>query len=195
MNENKYMVNPEILEDLDDTRSNTIKNIVIIILSVLCFFSIVVFTLVFANRHGKAPVKTSINGGASSGKYIDSKAGTVKDVVDDNSPLANRYVYYAGLEDSVIKKDTAVYLENLKKNEDIFMAYEVYDDKGNLVFETNLIPSGEFIRWIPGENFESGEYEFSIKHIPYYGFTDEKGNIDYVALAYQPINVVKLIIK
>ncbi len=195
MNENKYMVNPKIFKDLDDTKSNTIKNVAIIVLSVLCFLSIVVFTFIFlVNGRSKALAKASINGGTS-GKYIDPNTGTVKDITDNDSPLVNRYVYYAGLEDSVIKKDTAVYLENLKKNEDIFMAYEVYDDKGNLVFETNLIPSGEFVRWVPGENFESGEYEFSIKHIPYYGFADEKGNVDYVALAYQPVNVVKLIIK
>ena len=104
-------------------------------------------------------------------------------------PLSERNVYYAGLEDCTITKDSVVYLENLKENDDIFMAYEIYTSDNELIFKTDLIPSGTFVKWYPGETFsEKATYVFYIKHIPYY----ESSPGEYEKLAYQPVNVINL---
>ena len=127
-----------------------------------------------------------------------AKKDTVSMKIDTNltdtkvveTALSDRQVYYAGLEDCTINKDSAIYLENLPENEDFYMAYEVYvDDK--LVHKTDLIPSRKFSKWIPGETMEPGTYVFNIKHIPYY----EVSEGEFVPLAYQPVNPITVVIK
>ena len=103
------------------------------------------------------------------------------------NPLDGRQVYYAGLEDCVVNSDSVVYLENLKENDDIFMAYEI-STNGEKIYETGLIPSGNYSKWTPSEVLTPGTYELSIKNIPYYDLGD--GN--YEQLAYQPVNVINM---
>ncbi len=103
------------------------------------------------------------------------------------SILSDRQVYYAGLEDCTVGPDSIVYLENLKENNDIYMAYRISVD-GVVIHETGLIPAGEFSKWTPSDVLNPGQYELSIRNIPYY----DTGNENYEQLAYQPVNIINM---
>ncbi len=96
----------------------------------------------------------------------------------------------SGIEDTVIGPETVVQLDNREENIDFLLRYEIYDTgTGELVFETDLIPSGQHIDWVPGETLEPGEYTLNFLQIPYY--PDPSG--EYVALT-QGSNQVNLAI-
>ena len=89
-----------------------------------------------------------------------------------------------------IGPETVVQLDNREENIDFLLRYEIYDTgTGELVFETDLIPSGQHIDWVPGETLEPGEYTLNFLQIPYY--PDPSG--EYVALT-QGSNQVNLAI-
>ncbi len=134
----------------------------------------------------EAPDKIEVSAYNADAISFDDNLTEVK--VNDN-PLADRQVYYAGFDDFTVKEGNIVYLENLKENGDIFMSYEIYvDDK--LVHKTGLIPSGQYSEWIPADEITPGEYDISIKNIPYYSYN----GTDFFVLAYQPVNTVKMTI-
>lgn len=93
------------------------------------------------------------------------KSGTKEGGAD---PLAGRNVYFSGMEDAIIGLDTVVQLDNREENLDFLLRYEIYDVEGNLVHETDLIPSGQHVDWVPGETLGTGEHTLSFLQIPYY---------------------------
>ena len=41
-----------------------------------------------------------------------------------------------------------------------------------MVKETELIPTGKHVEWVPGETMDKGEYTLSFKQIPYWLMED-----------------------
>lgn len=108
---------------------------------------------------------------------------------DPYKALSNRQVYYAGIEDCTVNKNTVIYLENLEDNGDILMKYDIYvgDEK---VFETDLIPSGNHVEWKPSDSLKSGKtYKINLQQTPYYPLE----NGEYLSLT-SPINTVNITI-
>ena len=92
--------------------------------------------------------------------------------------LSDRQVYFAGIENAVISHDTAICLENMEENGDILMQYEISDKATGEVLETTgLIPAGEQIAWVPGEQLEDGTYTLIFHEKPFYPYEGE-----YIAL-------------
>lgn len=161
-----------------------------VVIGVLCSIMIVLFVMLLQIRNSKdAASSDEVNIEpviVSEQLSIDNRA-TDKEKTGGVSALSGRQVYYAGLEDCVIGPKTVVYLENLEENVDIYMKYEVTVD-GKLVFETDLIPPGEYVEWLPAEVLEAGKtYEVYLKETPYY--EESEGN--FLALT-SPTNMVNI---
>ena len=124
------------------------------------------------------------------GMVVDTRAAQDGGGESAENPLAGRSVYFSGIEDTAISRETVVRLDNREENLDFLLRYEIYNaGTGELVFETNLIPSGQHIDWVPGETLEPGEYTLDFLQIPYY--PDPSG--EYVSLT-QGSNQVTLAI-
>lgn len=109
--------------------------------------------------------------------------------------LASRNVYFAGIDNSVCDSNTIVYLENLPDNEDFMMKYQIYiidEDgvKGSLIYETDLIPSGQHVDWKPSETLEPGEYTLAFDELPFM----QSGN-DWIPLTAGENQVILTILK
>ena len=92
--------------------------------------------------------------------------------------LADRQVYFAGIENATISQDTVIYLENMEENDDILMQYEITDKETDEVLETTgLIPAGEQVAWTPGEKLKAGTYTLIFHEKPFYPYDG-----DYAAL-------------
>lgn len=103
------------------------------------------------------------------GMVIDSRSTSEK-VAEVNNPLSSRQIFFAGFDDIYASEESVVCLENLPENDDFFIRYEILmkrGDKEKLVFETDLIPSGEHIEWIPSESLEPGDYDLTFVQTPY----------------------------
>ena len=106
--------------------------------------------------------------GGKGGMVVDTRATRDGDGATGGNPLAGRSVYFSGIGDAAIGRDTAVRLDNREENLDFLMRYEVYDTgTGGLVFETGLIPSGRYVDWVPGVTLGPGEYTLDFLQIPY----------------------------
>lgn len=105
---------------------------------------------------------------ATGGLVVDTRATDGRAAEPEADPLAGRNVYFSGIEDASIGPGTVVQLDNREENLDFLLRYEVYDGEGNLVFETDLIPSGQHVDWIPGETLGAGEHTLDFHQIPYY---------------------------
>lgn len=91
------------------------------------------------------------------------------------NPLSGRNVFFAGYADATLNGSSTVALENLPENKDFFMRYVITDkDTNTVVYETNLIPSGQCIIWTPGETLKAGTYNLQFLAVPYYH--DGNGN-------------------
>lgn len=89
--------------------------------------------------------------------------------------LKDRNVYFAGFMDAVLSENSTVRLENLPQNGDFLLQYIISDqDSGEAVFETELIPSGQCVVWMPGETLGAGTYHLEFLMVPYY--VDADGN-------------------
>ncbi len=109
---------------------------------------------------------------------LDTRASAEKEEDNLAELLADRQVYFAGIEDATINRQTVIYLENMKENDDILMQYEITDkDTGEVLETTGLIPSGEHVDWIPGEKLADGSYTLVFHEKPFYEYKGE-----YVAL-------------
>lgn len=96
-------------------------------------------------------------------------------VAKKENPLANRNVFFAGYTDATISKTSSIILENLPDNKDFLMKYEITNlETGEVVYETNLITSGQCVLWVPGETLEEGTYKLQFLAKPY--FQEENGN-------------------
>lgn len=85
------------------------------------------------------------------------------------NPLAGRNVSFAGINDCVLETGKAIILENLPQNDDFLLKYKVTNiDTGKVLFETEMIPSGKKIAWIPSDSLEQGVHHISFLQTPFY---------------------------
>ena len=126
------------------------------------------------------PEPTAVPSGGNQVFIVDENAVDKKDAIEvKKNPLSGRNVFFAGYSDAVLTKTSTVALENLPENEDFYLKYVITDKETNtVVYETNLIPSGQCVVWTPGETMEAGVYQLQFLALPYYH--DGNGN-------YQPL--------
>ncbi len=109
----------------------------------------------------------------SANLYLDSRREEAGEK-NKEDPLADRQIYFSGVGDGLLGYDTEICLENMAENEDFMMKYVVTDlDSGAQVFETGLIPSGEYVAWIPGHELGTGEFHLNFHISPYYPQGDQ----------------------
>ena len=85
------------------------------------------------------------------------------------NPLAGRNVSFVGINDATLEEGRPIVLENLPENEDFLLKYKVTDmDTGKVIFETEMIPSGKKIAWIPSDSLEKGVHHISFLQTPFY---------------------------
>ena len=120
------------------------------------------------NENEPQAVVTTPNSGSI--MLIDDRLVDKNEAVQaQNNPLADRNVYFAGYVDATLSKTSTVALENLPENEEFYLKYTVTNiDTNEVVFETNLIPSGQCVMWTPGETLEVGTYNLQLLASPYY---------------------------
>lgn len=118
-----------------------------------------------------APVDTMESGFIDADDLVISTE-TVNSNEVNKDPLEDRKVFFYGYDDKTITKTTTIALCNPKENLDFYMMYEILDEKGNVVFETDLIPSGQSLIWVPGETLSVGEHKLSFLYVPYYQNSD-----------------------
>ncbi len=113
-------------------------------------------------------VKTKVSGGQT--LILDDRAQEKSEAVEQSqNPLADRNVFFAGYSDATIHRKSTVALENLPENEDFLIRYIITDlNTGEVVFETNLIQSGQCVIWTPGETLKPGVYDLQFLAVPYY---------------------------
>ena len=108
--------------------------------------------------------------------HVDNRA---TDKEEEEDPLQSRYITFDGYQDSTLAKDGQIMLSNPKENDDFLIKYTISDvDTGEIIFETDLIPSGEHIAWTPGEKLEAGVYHISLLQTPYW----QQDNGEYMPL-------------
>ena len=121
----------------------------------------------FLHKDNGNTVKTESSGYGN--LRLDTTANSEK---SDPNDLSNRNVYFSGIDNSSCNKDTVIYLENLPENEDFLMKYEIYElnedgTRGEMVFSTDLIPSGQHVNWKPAENLSAGTHNISFLEQPF----------------------------
>lgn len=167
--------------------------VIIILGSIVAAMLVLILLIVFASKFLKPKINTptdtnailTSNGFLTEGMKVDN--GATEKAKSAASTLAGRQVYYAGLEDCTVNQNTVVYLENLEDNIDIYMTYEITVD-GNVIFQTDLIPPGEYVEWTPAEILEAGKtYAVYLKETPYY----EEKEGEFLPLT-SPINMVNI---
>ena len=100
--------------------------------------------------------------------HLDIRSEKTDDREKEND-LSNRQIYFSGVGDEFLGYDTELRLENLAENEDFMMKYVVTNlDTDSTVFETGLIPSGEYVGWVPGHDLGEGEHHLNFHIVPYY---------------------------
>ena len=136
---------------------------------------IVLVAIVFGLSIGIYYLYSKKFGGANSSiKYqqmiVDTRSEKNQDT---DNPLKDRTVSFVGLNDAILQEGGVIVLENLPENKDFYMKYEVTDNNSNkVVFETDLIESGNHIDWVPSETMKKGEYHLSFLQIPFWKSPD-----------------------
>lgn len=98
---------------------------------------------------------------------IDTSAKSQDKKVSDDE-LSGKMVYYSGIEDCVVGPNTAVMLSNPEENDFIYMTYEIKVND-EVIFQTGLIPAGDYVEWFPAEKLAAGAtYTVNMREIPYY---------------------------
>lgn len=149
----------DIKEKEDKKKGNGKKRTVAMVIITLIII-IIILMLRSCNRTNEPSISHSVT--------IDTSAEDKREDVQIN-PLADRDVYFSGIVDSTITKEGSIQLLNDERNEDFYMMFTVIDsDSEEVIYESNLVPSGQAIYWIPGEYLESGTYNLNFKETPYY---------------------------
>ena len=111
------------------------------------------------------------NSSISASIQIDNRVKTDKGstISNTSSALEKREVLFTGIPSSVINKSTKVHLDNNELNDDIYLKYKVINkDTEEVLFETDLIPSGQFVEWIPGDSgLHEGKNNILFVETPY----------------------------
>ncbi|MCM1027395.1 MAG: hypothetical protein NC432_13260 [Roseburia sp.] len=144
---------------------DTLGKIILAVLAAVVIMAVI--AAICAGRRG-CDCGMSTEGGPA----LDVRATDTRTERPGADPLAGRNIYFSGLEDTVIRRETAVQLDNREENLDFLLKYEIYDGEGNLVFETDPIPSGQSVEWVPGEKLGVGEHPLRFLQIPYYANGD-----------------------
>ena len=136
------------------------KKILAVVGIILAFVLTILLTLKLSGAFDKKDT------GANGGVQVDTRA-TSED--GDDNPLANRFVTFDGFQDATLASDGQVKLTNPEENEDFLIKYTITNtDSNKVIFETDLIPSGEHVLWTPGETLEPGTYHIAIMQTPYW---------------------------
>ncbi|MCR4655160.1 MAG: hypothetical protein K5770_02880 [Lachnospiraceae bacterium] len=151
--------------------NKTTHRLVIIIIILLLALIFAALCMIF----GRKPVTVTENRGSI---VLDDQA-TDEKRVNAMDELSDRYVVFAGMSGETIDRKSTVILENVGENERIYMKFIITDKlSGEVYKETDLIPAGQHMEWIPGEKLEKGEYELYFCQKPYYLI----GEDDYMEL-------------
>ena len=123
---------------------------------------------------------------------IDTAAAEEHETV---TPVSARNVYFAGIDNSTCNGDTIVYLENLPENEDFLMKYEIYTltedgQRKDMVYETDLIPSGKHVNWKPAQDLGVGIHQVAFVEQPFM-----QSGEDYIPLTAGENQVVLTIVE
>ncbi len=165
---------------MDEQKRKEILVVVITLVLIAAFFTWIIW---YAKTHRKPQIDNSV-----SNLVVDTRA-TDEERKKEN-PLADRQVFFAGIDDSVISKTDTIALENLPDNEDFVMKYVITDlDNNEQIYETELIPSGQRIYWTPGETLPAGTYNIAFTEMPFYQSGDT-----YIPLTVGR-NTIKLVIR
>ena len=97
---------------------------------------------------------------------------TGEDIENEDNPLEDLYVTYAGITDATISEDTVVQLENLEENGDIVMMFEIYEN-GKLIHSTDYVESGKYLSWNAGKELSVGDHNLQLVQIPKIMVNDE----------------------
>lgn len=97
---------------------------------------------------------------------IDTSAETL---AKGNSQLQERKIHFAGLPNGTLGINSSLILRNPASNEDIYIQYIISEaSEDEILFESDLIASGKYIEWVPGDVLSVGEHELVITQQPYY---------------------------
>ena len=129
--------------------------VLIITLSVLLFMVLLAFIYYRKETMGQ-------NGSMR----VDARATDEERKVDGIGDLSGRNIFFAGIEDTTIKKGTLIELKNLEPNGDFLMKYRIYEGD-SLIFETDLIPSGQYVSWDAAKDLGTGEHKVSFVEEPF----------------------------
>lgn len=153
----------ELPEKKDEVpKKDNKKTLTRVVIAVL----LVIIALLLWKSCSKEPAKAPAKEGNLT---IDTRSGEKEEEASLADVLKDRQVFFSGIEDAVISKETKVYLENPKENQDILMKYEVIDkESGEVVETTDLIPAGESVTWMAGEVLTIGEHTLIFHEMPYY---------------------------
>ena len=154
------------------SRKRTVVTITALIF-ILFITTSAVTVIVLQRRAHPSPEDEGITFNPVSNNGVNVAGDTVSSndkASQETNPLFGRNVYFSGLSDSVLNKDTVVYLENLVDNQpDIYMQYEIIDKAtGNLVYKTDLIPAGEMIVWVAADVLSPGAYDLIFRETPFW---------------------------
>ena len=150
----------ELINATDDTnnekkKKDAVRRILLIIIAILLLLlGFLVFAPKPANESGNVTLTTG------------------EDITNEDNPLKDLYVTYAGITDATITEDTVVQLENLEENGDIIMMFKIYED-GELIHSTDYIESGKYLSWEAGKELSVGEHELQLVQIPKIMVNDE----------------------
>lgn len=150
-NEDKSVVTT----DGDKKKKDRVRKLLIAIIAILL---LLIGFLVFAPKPAKDGGNVTLTTG--------------EDIENEDNPLKDLYVTYAGITDATITDETVVQLENLKENGDIVMMFEVYEN-GKLIHSTDYVESGKFLSWNAGKELSKGEHKLQLVQIPKIMVDDE----------------------
>lgn len=104
---------------------------------------------------------------------VDTRSEDTPETESVASELSGKTISFAGINDTSLKNQGRIKLENLPDNKEFLMTYTITNaDTGEEVFKTDMIPAGKCVMWTPSETLDPGEYHFSFLETPYYQAKD-----------------------
>lgn len=149
---------------------------VLIVCVLLTLIALAVSTVIII-KYTRQPVKEE------SDKVIQNTVVTsdAKSLTDVQKALIDRRIYFSGLPAGPITKEQSIQLRNPKENDDIYIEYHVIYD-GNEIFKSDLIPSGMYLDWTPGEVLGVGTFDVEFQQVPKYRVAYNNNEDDWVQL-------------
>lgn len=151
---------------------NKVKDIYHIIFLILLLILIVLVGILIYRLKSNTKInneedtKPIYNGEALEKLSIDPKA-TDEDLKNAQEFLETQTINFPGYDDFVANKESVMNLINPKENGVFYIKYILKVDN-NIIYETDLIPSGEHIDIKPATYLNKGTYTLNIVEEPYY---------------------------